>query len=156
MKRIALILTIFPLTYVFASECKTNEVLIASCDLPGKTPRSAIFCANENFNSVQYIFARDRKPELVVNFNQKNKLKRWLDLWTYSTYLGFSKGAYSYVLVIPEERPDAVALLEVSKDGRKKSRLRCGANSFGEKNIKSLSIEDVPDSIIINNGFQFP
>ncbi|WP_185157462.1 hypothetical protein [Klebsiella pneumoniae] len=41
--------------------------------------------------------------ELEVNFDVKNKLKRWLDLSTYTTYFGFNKGAYSYILGVPEE-----------------------------------------------------
>lgn len=45
----------------------------------------------------------------------KNKLKRWLDLGTYTTYFGFNKGGYSYVLGVPEEKPGAVAFLDVKK-----------------------------------------
>lgn len=140
MKRITLILISLPLTSVFASECKTDETLIASCNLSGKVSRSAFFCVSKTSDLIRYTFERDHKPELVVNFNPKDKLKRWLDLGTYSTYLGFKKSTYSYVLIIPEERPEAVALMDVSRNGRRISRSRCNANSFGKKDIKSNSI----------------
>ncbi|MEN5017995.1 hypothetical protein ABEH87_16790 [Erwinia sp. Eh17-17] len=83
-------------------------------------------------------------------------MKRWVDLGTYSTYLGFNKGAYSYVLIVPEERLDAVALLQISKNGEKISTRRCESNSFGEKHIKRRSIEDVPDENVRDHGFKFP
>ncbi|MEA9393394.1 hypothetical protein SJI19_23140 [Acerihabitans sp. TG2] len=113
-------------------------------------------CKKNNYNTIKYTFKRGDKPELEVEFNPKNKLKRWVDLGTYSTYLGFNKGQYSYVLIVPEERSNVVALLEFSKNGERISTKRCDSNSFGKKDIKSNSIEDMPDATIIDNGFTFP
>lgn len=42
-------------------------------------------------------------------------LKKWVDLATYTTYLGFNRGEYSYVLRVPAEKPGAVAFLDVKK-----------------------------------------
>lgn len=95
-------------------------------------------------------------PELNVDFTPKNKLKRWLDIGTYTTYLGFNRGVYSYVLIVPEEKPGAVASLHIKKYGETISTLSCDENSFGDENIKIGSIEDVSDDIVRDNGFKFP
>lgn len=75
----------------------------------------AMFCANNNV--VRYLFRdiNNGNAELEVKFNAQNKLKRWLDLGTYTTYFGFNNGAYSYVLGVPEEKPGVVAFLDVKK-----------------------------------------
>ncbi|WP_133522784.1 hypothetical protein [Buttiauxella sp. JUb87] len=85
-----------------------------------------------------------------------NRLKRWLNSGTNTTYLGFNKGAYSYVLLIPEEKQGAVALLDIKKNGEVISSKRCNSNSFGEKGIQSRSIEDIVDDTVRNNEFKFP
>lgn len=62
-----------------------------------------------------YIFKKGSSTELDVDFNSQNKLKRWVALGTYTTYLGFSRGEYSYVISVPEERPGVVAQFDVKK-----------------------------------------
>lgn len=46
-----------------------------------------MFCANNNV--VRYLFRdiNNGNVELEVKFNAQNKLKRWLDLGTYTTFL---------------------------------------------------------------------
>lgn len=154
MKKILLTLLLSVAHYSYASECQPNETLIASCSLSGKISRLAAFCANEN--TIRYSFSKGNTSELTVVFDSKNKLKRWVDSATYTTYLGFNRGVYSYVLRIPEEKPGVVALLDVKKNGDIISTKRCSSNSFGEEDIKMNSIEDVDDSVVRNNGFKFP
>lgn len=139
-----------------ASECQSNETLIASCNLSGKISRLAAFCTNKKEDTIRYSFSKGNVAELTVTFDSKSKLKRWVDLGTYTTYLGFNRGAYSYVLRVPEEKSGAVALLDVKKNGEISSTKRCSSNSFGEEDIKINSIEDVDDGAIRNNGFKFP
>lgn len=119
-------------------------------------PKFAAFCANERNNTIKYTFSKGGGPELTVEFNFQNKLKRWVDLGTYTTYFGFDRGAYSYVLMVPEEKTGAVAVLDIKKNGNVISTKRCESNSFGEKDIKMNSIEDMSDSLVRNNGFKFP
>lgn len=156
MKKIVFICAVMLVPYSFANECNTDEILVASCNLSGEIQRSALFCAKKNNDKIRYSFKRGNVSELVVEFNSQNKLKRWVDLGTYSTYLGFNKGEYSYVLIVPEERSGAVALLEVSRNGEKINTRRCESNSFGEQHLKKNSIQDVLDETVRNNGFKFP
>ncbi|WP_336215300.1 hypothetical protein [Enterobacter sp. P82] len=156
MKKILLTLVLSVAHYSYASECQPNETLIASCNLSGKISRLAAFCANKDEDTIRYSFSKGNTSELTVTFNSKNKLKRWVDSATYTTYLGFNRGVYSYVLRIPEEKPGVVALLDVKKNGGIISTKRCSSNSFGEEDIKINSIEDVDDSVVRNNGFKFP
>ncbi|EPF6109374.1 hypothetical protein R2970_001854 [Enterobacter cloacae] len=137
--------------------CGVDETLVASCELSGAEKKLAMFCANNN-NAVRYIFRNinNGNVELEFKFNAKNKLKRWLDLGTYTTYFGFNKGTYSYVLGVPEEKPGVVAFLDVKKNGKTISSKECSSNSFGEKNIRNNSIEDVLDSSVRDNAFKFP
>ncbi|AJF73793.1 hypothetical protein TE10_17820 [Raoultella ornithinolytica] len=90
---------------------------IASCNLSGKISRLAAFCTNKKEDTIRYSFSKGNVAELTVTFDSKSKLKRWVDLGTYTTYLGFNRGAYSYVLRVPEEKSGAVALLDVKKNG---------------------------------------
>lgn len=156
MKKVVLICAFLSVPYSFADECNAGDILVASCNLPGEIQRHASFCAEKDSDVIKYLFRRDNKLELEVDFNSRNKLKRWVDLGTYSTYLGFKKGQYSYVLIVPEERPNAVAILKISKGGEAISTKRCDSNSFGEVEIKSNSIEDVLDATVRNDGFEFP
>ncbi|VEA64678.1 Uncharacterised protein [Serratia plymuthica] len=156
MKNLFFILAITASFHSYANECKPGETLIASCNFSGKAIRAAVFCANEKNDTIRYTFSKGSTSELNVNFDTQNKLKRWVDLGTYTTYLGFNRGEYSYVLRVPEEKPGAVALLDVKKNGDTISTKRCESNSFGEKNIKMNSIDDVADSSVRNNEFKFP
>lgn len=156
MKKTIFILTMVFVPYAYASDCDMDEILIASCDLSGKVSRKATFCANKKNDTIKYTFSKGGASELIVNFNAKEKLKRWVDLGTYTTYLGFNQGHYSYILSIPEERPGVVAQLDVKKNGKLISAKQCDSNSFGEKDIKMKGIEDVLDSSVRDNAFKFP
>jgi hypothetical protein len=156
MRKIILAVLLISTFHAHSSECNTNETLIASCSLSGKVQRVAAFCANKKDNTLYYTFKNKSVAELVVHFNSGNKLKRWVDLGTYTTYFGFNQGAYSYVLGVPEERPGVSAFLDVKKNGSTVSSKKCDSNSFGEKDIKNNSIEDVLDSSVRDNGFKFP
>lgn len=129
---------------------------MASCDLPEKIKPSAVICINNSEGVSRYYFKRKNKVEFEVEFDSQKRLKRWVDLGTYSTYFGFNMGGYSCVIIAPEEKPKAVALLEVKRHGKTISTQRCEANSFGDKNIKSQSVEDLLDSNVRDNGFKFP
>jgi len=155
MKKIIFLLIFSPFIYSYANECNFDETLIASCNFSGETNRKAIFC-EKNGESTRYFFKKNDHIELEEKFYSTNKLKRWKDLGTYTTYFGFNKGAYSYILGVPEERPGVVAFLDVRKNGKTISSKECDSNSFGNKDIKSKSIEDVPDSGIRDNNFRFP
>ncbi|WP_312226628.1 hypothetical protein [Pseudescherichia sp.] len=156
MKKFLFLAMISASFYSYANECKHGETLIASCEISGKESHIATFCANEKNDTIRYDFIKGTTSELTISFDIKNKLKRWVDLGTYTTYLGFSRGNYSYILKVPEEKPGAVALLDVKKNDSVISSKRCDSNSFGEENIKMNSIEDVSDSSVRNNGFSFP
>lgn len=134
--KILLLLFIFSF-YSYGSECDFNETLLASCAFPGGR-RVAVFCANNFKNESRYFLKNVDIVELEVKFNDKNKLKRWLDLGTYTTYIGFNKGYYSYLIGIPEEKPDAVAFFDIKKNGRVISTKKCSANSFGEKKLRII------------------
>ncbi|MGK2890066.1 hypothetical protein [Klebsiella michiganensis] len=140
----------------FAGECNQDETLIASCDLKGKTRRVAAICLNKKTEHLYYSFNNNGRVELSVDFTQGRKLKRWVDRWTYTTYFGFIRGGYSYVLGVPEERPDAVAFLDLKKNGNSLSLIDCRTNSFGEKDVKNKNIDDIPDDEVRDNGFNFP
>ncbi len=139
-----------------ADECGLDEIMIASCALKGNTHRTASFCVNEKKGYLYYSFKRNKKEELRVNFSQDRKLKRWVDQWTDTTYFGFSRGEYDYVLGVPEEKLDAVAFLDVKKNGDSLVLNSCISNSFGSKDVKSSSIEDVSDSSVRDNNLKFP
>lgn len=138
-----------------AAGCNVEEKLVASCDLPGEIKRTAAFCADKN-NKIKYYFKESHAIKFKIEFNSERKLKRWLDLGTYTTYFGFNNASYTYVLGVPEEKPGALAFLEIKKNGKTISSKECSSNSFGEKNIESDSIEDVPDSVVRGDFFKFP
>lgn len=156
MKKRYFILLFLAAKFSYANECGTNEVLVASCNIPGKGLQVATFCANKKSDTIRYTFSKNGSSELIVDFDTQHKLKRWVDLGTYTTYLGFERGVYSYVLSVPEEKPGAVALLDVKKNGNIISTKKCDSNSFGAQDIKIKSIDDVPDSLVRENGFKFP
>lgn len=156
MKVYIFVFMMFSISYANANECANNETLIASCLLSGKVSRIATFCAKPKDETIKYTFKKGVKKELVVGFDSKNKLKRWVDLGTYTTYLGFSRGEYSYILSIPEEKPGVVAQLDVKKNNKLISSKQCDSNSFGDEGIKMNSIEDVSDDLVRDDGFKFP
>lgn len=155
MRLIIGFLLMISVPYSYAGKCNTDEKLVAFCDLAGEPKRSAAICANEK-QGVSYYFKQGNTVELKVDFNSNRKLKRWVDLGTYTVYFGFNNGVYSYTLGVPEERPGALAFMDVKKEGITISSHECSSNSFGETNIKSNSIENVSDSSVRDNGFKFP
>lgn len=139
----------------YASPCVGDEVPMAYCLLPGDVKRRASICTDK-LGNLYYRFTRNGKTELKVNFNRNHKLRRWVDKATYTTYFGFSKGEYSYVIGVPEEKPNARAFLEVTKKSKIIFTQNCVENFFGEKHIKNNFIEDVPDDYVRKNNFAFP
>ncbi|GAA0480545.1 MULTISPECIES: hypothetical protein [Tatumella] len=156
MKKYIFVFMMFSISYANASECAKNETLIASCSLSGKLSRIATFCAKPKNGMIKYTYKNGMETELVVDFDFENRLKRWVDLATYTTYLGFSRGEYSYILSIPEEKPGVVAQLDVKKNNKIISSKQCDSNSFGDEGIKMNSIEDVSDDVVRDGGFKFP
>ncbi|MDQ9206502.1 hypothetical protein QBS70_20820 [Cronobacter sakazakii] len=114
MKFIFFLFSLCVFSDCYADVCNDEEKLVASCDLPGKTSRTAAFCAGKN-NEVIYYFKESRAIKFKIKFNPERKLKRWLDLGTYTTYFGFNNASYTYVLGVPEEKPGALAFLEIKK-----------------------------------------
>ena len=155
MRRLLFVILIISAQQAYSAGCGTDETVVSSCTLLGKTPRVAAFCAKEN-STIYYSFEKNKKTKLRVDFNSTRKLKRWVDKWTYTTYFGFSEGKYDYILGVPEEKPNAVAFLNIKKDGKSISTSNCSSNLFGEKDIKNINIEDVSDSSVRDNGFKFP
>lgn len=156
MKKNMFFITALVMSQAYANECASNEILIASCTLSGKVERIAAFCANLKDDTVKYRFTKGGETELVVGFNHQNKLRRWVDLGTYTTYLGFSRSDYSYILSVPEEKPGVVAQLDVKKNNKIIISKQCDFNSFGEERLKMNSIEDIPDNLVRDSGFKFP
>jgi hypothetical protein len=156
MKKLLLFFLLIHSYQSYANECSPNETMIASCTLTGKYKRVAVFCANKKTDRIYYFFKRKGRVELKVEFSVSRKLKRWVDQWTYTTYFGFGQGKYDYVLGVPEEKPGAVAFLNIKKNGESLSLNNCDSNSFGDKDIKSNSIEDVLDATVRDSNFRFP
>lgn len=157
MKRFSLgFITILISFNVLAAPCEQGDVEIASCMLKGKVTRQISFCEDSETKNINYTFKRNGKVELNVLFNNKNKLQRWVDKATYTTYIGFSKGAYDYVLGVPQEGPGVVAFFDIKKNGENIQSSDCVENSFGDESIKSDNIIDVPDGVVRDSGFKFP
>ncbi|MEN5017994.1 hypothetical protein ABEH87_16785 [Erwinia sp. Eh17-17] len=47
MKKIVLICAVMLVPHSFADECNADEIMVASCNLPGKVQRLAVFCAKK-------------------------------------------------------------------------------------------------------------
>jgi len=156
MKQFLLAITLLFAGQSNASECNVGETIVASCDLPGKVKSTATLCSNGKSGDLYYVFKSNGIIQLKVDFSTGRKIKRWVDKWTYTTYFGFSQGRYDYILIVPEEKPNAVAFLNVKKDGIYVSMKKCSSNSFGEKDIQSDKVEDFLDSSVRDNGFKFP
>jgi len=155
MKLISSLICLMMVSYSHGDVCDFGETVVELCNLTGKINSTVVFCANGD-QEVRYLFKKNDSVELEVDFDATNKLKRWMDLGTYTTYFGFNKGGYSYVLGVPEEKLGAVAFLDVKKNGKIISSKECSSNSFGEKNVQNKSIEDVLDSSVKDNAFRFP
>ncbi|WP_139199074.1 hypothetical protein [Pseudomonas panipatensis] len=136
--------------------CAVDEVVIASCQLDEVKHRVLSICYKNNGKNVFYRFGRKENVELFVSFSREKRISRWIDFGTYTTYFGFRRGRYSYVLGIPEESYGARAFVKIKKDEEKVMSRNCIANSFGEKLMRSPLIEDVEDEVVRRSDFIFP
>ena len=137
--------------------CPSGQKLIAECSLPGKVERKALICyTRDKPILLTYYFKKNGRVELEVKFTEKNKLKRWTDEGTYTRYFGFFRGSYSYTIGVPEERPGALAFLDIKDGDTLLSTTDCLSNSFGEKDAEHPYIENVPDVKVRENHFKFP
>ena len=136
--------------------CTSDEVMIASCHLNEKKSRILSFCASANKKIVNYRFGSSSRVELNVTFSSEAPLSRWVDAATYTVYLGFRRGKYSYVFGVPQETLGAKAFLDVAKDNKDLMSAECTDNSFGEKDLGSEAIHEVADEFVRSNDFLFP
>ncbi|WP_223515943.1 hypothetical protein [Pseudomonas sp. GL-R-26] len=144
---------------VYACEvdlCKADEMVIASCRLSEAKGRVVSFCASANKKTISYRVGSNSDLEMNIQFSNKKPVSRWLDVGTYTTYFGFRRAAYSYVLGVPQESLGARAFLEVAKNDKILTSVDCVDNSYGEKNIDSEAIINVQDDLVRSNGFLFP
>ncbi|MFZ5001203.1 hypothetical protein ACOY5P_17685 [Enterobacter asburiae] len=139
-----------------ASECNKSEVLVASCHISGKVFRTAYICADKKGVNGRYVFERNSHVEMSVEFNKSYQLQRWLDKGTYTTYFGFQKSSYSYVIGVPEENFGAKAFLNVKKDGKDVMNKECDSNSFGDKKKNGEYVKDLNDEVVLNGKSIFP
>ena len=137
--------------------CPSGEKLVAECILPGKIERKASICFSKGqTTSLSYYFKKGENTELEVNFSEKNKLNRWTDDGTYTRYFWFTRGAYSYIIGVPQETLGAVSFLWVKRKGDTKiSDKGCVSNSFGDKDVSHPYIKDIPSSETKGKGFPF-
>ncbi len=135
--------------------CHSKEVAIATCQADSED-KIFSFCANIPGDGVRYRSGTKSEITYERHFSNKDPLSRWTDLATYTVYLGFRDKEFTYVLAVPEERNDAVAILEILKNNETSKRYRCEDNSFGEKMYSSKSIKDVEDEKVRGNRFIFP
>ncbi|MFC0178556.1 hypothetical protein [Thorsellia kenyensis] len=141
---------VFPLLlllpfYSYSSTCQENDVLVFSCDLPKN--KSAAICANQTTQTLNYSFVNNEKIELSKDFDSNHQLIRWLDKGNYTTYLGFKGGEYFYRFILPQETFGAYASIEIHRKAHLIATLDCTENSFGEKNIVSKAIQEIPDEL---------
>lgn len=133
--------------------CLQSETVIASCRIGGK---EISFCSAQSGGYVAYRYGVKSNIELRVKFDKKYPLSRWVDLATYTTYLGFRRGRYTYSFGMPQETLGARAFLDISRDDLLVASLSCAENSFGEKGLVSDAVVEVRDDLVRSNGFVFP
>lgn len=139
------------------SLCKSDEIEIAACQIDEPKERLISFCLDNKTDVVNYRFGKKNSMELITTFTNENKLQRWTDVGTYTVYLGFKRGEYSYSFGIPQETINAKAFLSIKRKGETLWHDKlCAGNSFGDKNISSNSIIDIDDEDVRNSSFDFP
>lgn len=138
------------------SLCAPDELIIASCQLEEAKSRTVSFCASADRAMVSYRFGLSTNVEINSVFFSDRTLSRWVDLATYTVYLGFRRGEYSYVFGVPQERSGAKSFLDVFKDNKAVMSAKCTDNSFGEKDVRSSAIKEVADEFVRGYGFVFP
>ena len=156
---ISLLLSSFLSTYAYSSEetlCKADEIMIASCQIDEKKSRNLSICSDSDKEKIIYRFGRKNNIEMSVIFSRENRLSRWLDIGTYTTYFGFRKGDYGYSFGVPQQTYGAKAFLDITWKDRLIQNHDCVGNSFGETNLLSAAVLDVPDGSIRDNNFLFP
>ncbi|WP_341522390.1 hypothetical protein AABC73_02895 [Pseudomonas sp. G.S.17] len=136
--------------------CGFGEITIASCILNEEKSRILSFCSSADKKIVFYRFGTKSKIDLSRKFSLVSPMSRWVDKWTFTTYLGFRVNEHAYVLGVPQERYGARAFLEVAKNDKAIMERSCIENSFGQKKLDSEAIRDVEDSVVRDNKFLFP
>ncbi|GAB1108665.1 hypothetical protein [Aeromonas caviae] len=137
--------------------CSSGEIEIAACKIDEPKQRFISFCLDKKTDVINYRFGRKNATELAVEFTSKNQLQRWTDAGTYTVYLGFKRGEYSYSFGIPQETINAKAFLSVKRKGEQLGHDKlCVDNSFGDKNMSSNAIIEIDDKDVRNSGFDFP
>ena len=139
--------------------CEKQEVSVVSCGIKGKQQKIVSICAvidskTPDKNFIEYRFGTKKNIQLsykVTRQTTDQKLYRWVDKVTYTTYFGFNKGEFSYSVGVPEERFGALTFVSVKKNGNDISNLECKTNSFGEKKLNSSLIVDVSDDFLRSN-----
>lgn len=138
------------------SFCKSGEVMVASCNLNEKRNRMISFCADVTKQVISYRFGLSSGVEIDSVFVSEKPLSRWVDAATYTVYLGFRRGGYSYVFGVPQETLGAKAFLKVARDNKNIMNSECTDNSFGEKGFGSEAIQEVSDELVREHCFTFP
>lgn len=163
MNYLSILIVTFAASYVIRANgseinlCTSDEIEIAACKIDEPKQRLVSFCLDKKKDVINYRFGRKNATELVVEFTNKDQLQRWTDAGTYTVYLGFKRGEYSYSFGIPQETIDAKAFLSVKRKGERLGHDKlCTNNSFGDKKISSNAIVDIDDEIIRDSGFDFP
>ncbi|MBL0455615.1 hypothetical protein JD499_00020 [Aeromonas enteropelogenes] len=137
--------------------CKSDEIEIAACQIDEPKERLISFCLDKKRDVVNYRFGKKKSMELTTKFTNENQLQRWTDVGTYTVYLGFKRGEYSYSFGIPQETINAKAFLSIKRKGERLGHDKlCVGNSFGDKNISSNAIIDIDDEDVRNSSFDFP
>lgn len=152
-------LFLFLITNVYASEetlCNANEIMIASCQIDEQKFRKLSICSAQDKETIVYRFGKKKKIEMSVIFSRKNRLNRWSDIGTYTTYFGFRKGDYGYSFGVPQQTYGAKAFLDITWRDKLIQSHNCMSNSFGETNLLNDAVFEVPDDSIRNNKFLFP
>jgi hypothetical protein len=135
--------------------CSLDEVVIASCHISAKN-KIVSFCSSSDREKISYRFGVVSKIELEAVFSNNIPLSRWVDVATYTVYLGFKRREYNYVFGVPQETLGAKAFLDVTKGSESIMSAVCTDNSFGEKNLINTAIRDMEDESVRSNGFLFP
>jgi hypothetical protein len=163
MKYLPILLVTISASYVIGANgneinlCKSDEIEIAACQIDETKERLISFCLDKKRDVINYRFGKKNSIELTTKFTNENKLQRWTDMGTYTVYLGFKRGEYSYSLGIPQETINAKAFLSIKRNRERLGHDKlCVGNSFGDKNISSNSIIDIDDEVVRSGGFDFP
>ena len=136
--------------------CSFDEVMVASCHLDDGKSGIVSFCASTSEQIITFRSGSVSNKGSSVVFSEINPISRWVDAATYTVYLGFRLGRYSYVFGVPQETLGAKAFLDVVEDGEDLITEKCTDNSFGQKRLANGAIQEVEDEFVRGNEFMFP